>query len=162
MRPFDPQRPLHVVLRSSRAKGEWSLLRHRDRIERLLDRQAHKWGIRIHRFANVGNHLHLLVSLGAPSARVGRPRLGETKFAQARARFSSFLRQFAGAVAFEITGASKSRPVGRFWDGLAFTRVVSWGREFESVMCYLVKNLFEAAGLWNRKRNPEWELGWGS
>jgi hypothetical protein len=134
------------------------MLRHRDQIESLLHRAARKYGIRVHRFANVGNHLHLVVSMGARESVGTDARIGETRYALARARFSSFLRQFAGTVAFAVTGASKSNPVGRFWDGLAFTRVLHWGREFEAGMRYLVKNLFEAAGLWNRKKHPDWEL----
>lgn len=137
------------------------MLRHVDLVEKWIQICARRYGVRIHRFANVGNHLHLLVSL-APESAVREPvRVGYTKFERARARFSGFLRELAGAIAFRITGASKSKPVGRFWDAPAFTRILHWGREFERGMIYLVKNLFEAAGLWNRKKNPHWEVGWG-
>ena len=142
-RPFDPRRPLHVVFRSTRARGEWSLLRprHRHSVERTLDSTAEACGIRIHRFVNVGNHLHLLLS--APN----------------RMAIRSFLRRFAGEVAMRVTGASKLNAIGRFWDALVYTRVVSWGREFDTVMRYLVKNVFEATGLWNRKKQSA-ELRW--
>jgi hypothetical protein len=161
-RPFDPRRPMHLVLRSSRATGEWSFLRprHRDRVDRLIARIAAKYGIRVHLFANVGNHLHLLVSMDLQKVnRTGAlPRIGQTHWALDRTRFSSFLRELAGAIAFAVTGAGKTRPVGRFWDGLAFSRVLHWGRDLESARRYAMKNLFEAAGLWNRKKHPDWEL----
>lgn len=165
-RPFDPKRPIHIVLRSSRAKGHWSMLRHKDVIEQRLDQLANKYRIRLHRIANVGNHLHLLVSLGPErnaqrSTRVARAlRIGETRYERSRARFSGFLRELAGTIAMAVTRASKIKPAGRFWDALAFTRMLHWGREFEAGMLYLVKNLFEAAGLWNRKKHPDWEIGW--
>jgi len=38
-RPLDPKRPVHLVLRSSRAKGPWSLLHPKNerRVRRVLD-----------------------------------------------------------------------------------------------------------------------------
>src|SRR5205814_2068237 len=63
MRPFDPRRPLHLVLKSSRAKGEWSMLspKHEGWIEREVERVARRFRVKVYRFVNVGNHLHLLV-----------------------------------------------------------------------------------------------------
>jgi REP element-mobilizing transposase RayT len=87
-RPLDPRKSVHLVLRSSRAKGAWSMGRsdNERKIQRLLNRQARRFGIRIYQFANVGNHLHLL--LRAPS----------------REAFRDFLRTFSGLVARLVTG----------------------------------------------------------
>ncbi|MEK6705182.1 MAG: hypothetical protein AABZ06_05290 [Bdellovibrionota bacterium] len=52
-----------------------------------------------------------------------------------------------------VTGAKKgsaltSNETGRgFWDHLAFTRIVHFGRDFENMGRYLIKNLFESAGV---------------
>src|SRR5262245_61664871 len=61
-RPLDPKRPLHLVMKSSRARGTWSMLHPQSArgVERLVRRVARKRKIRLYRFANVGNHLHLL------------------------------------------------------------------------------------------------------
>ena len=141
-RPFDPKRAIHLVLRSSRARGEWSFLSpsHSRKTERLIQFLADKNDIRIYRFANVGNHLHLLLR------------------AKVRRSFQTFLRNLAGAIASLVTGAKKSNPIGKFWDHLAYTRIVSWGREFKGLQAYLVKNLFEAAGLLNRNKKSELEV----
>lgn len=136
-RPFDRKQALHVVLRSSKAHGRWSMLSpcHSRPIHDLTHELARKRGVRLFRFANVGNHIHLLIQ--APS----------------RAVFQAFLRELAGTLAIVVTGAKKgnslnSNESGRgFWDHLAFTRIVSFGRDFENVMRYLVKNLFEAMGV---------------
>ena len=63
-----------------------------------------------------------------------------------------------------VTGARKGQavPMGRdvrretsdsapsvkrkFWDGLAYTRLVTWGRELNAVRAYLNKNGIEAIG----------------
>ena len=102
--------------------------RHCKRVESLVHTAARRFGIRVYRYANVGNHLHLLVQ-----TRKSRD-------------FQNFLRFLTGAVAFAVSGARKGNPIGRFWEKLAYTRIVSWGREFETVTAYFIKNLFEAAG----------------
>jgi len=138
-RPLDPKQAVHLVLRSSRAKGAWSMLspQHCDSIEGLVHQVAKKWGVRVYRFANVGNHLHLLLRV------------------RTRRAFQGFLRETSGAIAMRITGARKAHglkgdtaPSSRgFWDHLAFTRIVKWGRDYQGVARYLIQNLFEAHGV---------------
>jgi hypothetical protein len=60
-----------------------------------------------------------------------------------------FLREFAGRVANLITGAIKGRPA-KFWDGLVWTKIVEWGRQFKNVAKYVLLNLMEAAGVRDR------------
>jgi REP element-mobilizing transposase RayT len=134
-RPLDPKQALHVVLKSSLARGANSMLhpKHCDHIHDLTQRLAKRWGVRLYRYANVGNHLHLLVKV--PS----------------RAIWQRFLKQLAGGIAIIVTGAKKGaalsrNPSGRgFWDSLAFTRIIYFGRDFDRMCRYLIKNLFEAA-----------------
>lgn len=147
-RPFDPKQALHVVLRSSRARGTLSLLHpnHCNLIRDLMDRLKDRWGISVYRYANVGNHLHLLVR------------------AKSRSDWQGFIREFSGGIAMIVTGARKSHPLGRskvaglsdsaqrgFWDQLVFTRIVKFGRDFKSVATYVLRNFWEGAGVQVRK-----------
>jgi REP element-mobilizing transposase RayT len=138
-RPLNTRLPVHVVLRSSRAKREWSMLRSAvaARIRRTVHRQARRYDVRVYRYANVGNHIHLL---------------GQ---ARSRPAFQSFLRVVAGVTARIVTGARRGRPVGRFWDRLAYTRVVSWGCEFRCVGAYVQQNEDEARGLRPHERRVD-------
>ena len=131
---IDVKSPLHVVLRASRARAEWSMLKPKNRhhIDALTRRLSAKYKIKIYRFANVGNHLHLLVKTPEKTA------------------FKNFLRELAGQIAILVTGACKGNPVGRFWDLLAYSRVVSWIRDFKTVERYIIKNLFEAEGAYTK------------
>src|SRR5687768_13525122 len=90
-RPFDPKRPLHIVLRSSLARGEQSLLRARfeKRVKHLVYSSAERAGVRVYRYANSGTHLHLLIR------------------AKSREKLARFLRTAAGLIAREVTGAKK-------------------------------------------------------
>jgi REP element-mobilizing transposase RayT len=133
---MDPKQAMHIVLRSSRARGKWSMLHPRvqSHVDEAAQRIAERHGVRIYRYANVGNHLHLLVR------------------SRTRTAFKSFLRDLSGTIALIVTGAKKTSPLeGRFWDNLAYTRIVSWGREFKNLELYFIKNLFEAAGLLGKK-----------
>ncbi|MCC7443129.1 MAG: transposase [Bdellovibrionales bacterium] len=135
-RPLDPHRPVHVTLRSERARGRLSLLAPRVRftVKALALRAAARHEVRVLRFVNVGNHLHLLVK------------------ARSRESFQNFLRQTAGQVAQAVTGARKGAAAGssgqrRFWDALAYSRVVRSPREEVGLQKYFLKNLAETLGL---------------
>jgi len=129
-RPLDPKRPIHLVLKSSQARGPLSLLQPRraKRIQQLVEETAKRHQIKIYQFTNVGNHLHLLV---------------KTKN---RLHFQNFLRIIAGKIAILVTQAKKGQKKGRFWDGLSFTRVVNWGKDFTKLSRYFIKNELESFG----------------
>src|SRR6185436_14595537 len=126
-RPVSTRRPMHVVLTSQRARGPWSLRRHDRAVRDALREMAHRFGIVVYEHANVGSHLHLLVR------------------ARRRDAFQAFLRSFAGIVARRVTGARRGRPSGRFFTGLAWSRVVGWGRDYLGVRHYVFRNEIEGA-----------------
>jgi hypothetical protein len=141
-RPFDPKRPLHLVVRSSRAKGTWSMRQFSKAplIKALAYRLAERNQIKIYEYANAGNHLHLLLK------------------AKTREGFKKFLRTLTAIVARIVTGAKKGNPVGKFWDELAYTRLVNWGRHFFRGRYYVIQNRLEAAGVipyQDRKKKPQ-------
>jgi len=45
-----------------------------------------------------------------------------------------------------VTHARKGNPQGKFWDSLAFTRIVQWGRDFKRLTHYFLKNELESLG----------------
>jgi REP element-mobilizing transposase RayT len=147
-RPIDPKQALHVVMRSSKAKGQLSMLHPKNcnSIEKFVHKTAKRWGVRLYRYANVGNHLHLLIQVPTREA------------------WKRFSKELSGGIAQILTGARKGSALMRsqdpslpesakrgFWDHLVFTRIVSFGRDFKCVARYLIKNLFEAAGVPMRK-----------
>lgn len=122
---------MHLVLRAGRARGDLNMLRpaHRECIKAIVHARAAKFAVKIDHFVNVGNHLHMIV------------------ISKHRRLFKAFLRTITGLIARLVTGAKKGRKFsGKFWDALAFTRVVPWGRAFLRLRHYLIKNSFEATG----------------
>ncbi len=124
-RPVSTRRPMHLVLTSRRARGAWSLRRHDRAVRNVLRRMARRFDVRVYDYANVGSHLHLVLR------------------ARRREGFQGFLRSFAGIVARRVMGAERGRRCGRFFDGLAWTRVVSWGRDYWGLRHYVFRNQIE-------------------
>lgn len=129
-RPIDPKRAIHIVLKSNKARGACSLLQPKraKRIDDLIEKSAIRYKIKIYRFVNVGNHVHLLIKTSN------------------RIHFQNFLRTITGKIAILVTGAKKGQKKGKFWDGLTFTRVVNWGKDFEAMGRSLLKNQIESFG----------------
>lgn len=123
-------RPMHLVLRSTRAKGEWSFRRPRNEalINRIVDKFAVIYGVRVVSMANVGNHLHLQIKL---SNRFG---------------YRPFIRAVTSAIAMAVTGVNRwtknqenapgqrtRKKREKFWDYRPYTRVVE--RELVGEKC---------------------------
>ena len=166
-RPLIVRNPVHIVMRSLIAQEKLSMLHPRNtkRVSALVRKASRRFDVEIHRFVNVGNHLHLLVK------------------ARGKRHFQNFLRYLCGQIAMLITGAKKGRTVlkicgtprerqrfypnieipdtTRFWDSLVFTRLVSLGLDYDRVVNYLKINLLESFGLIERKKYKRTPRVWG-
>lgn len=115
-----------MILKSSHAKGRLSLLSRKVEVSQLVEAKASKYQIKIHRFENMGNHLHLMVSF------------------KSKKQMQDFMRVVSGLIARLVTGAQKGRAFGkRFWDHLVFTRIVTGRRDFAGLDHYFFKNEIE-------------------
>lgn len=131
-RPISTRKTMHLVLRSSQAKGIWSFLKpqNKAKIIQILKRFAFKYGIKIISAANVGNHLHLHIQIAN------------------RFTYKPFIRAVTGAIAMAITKTSRwSKLEKRFWDCRPFTRVVESLREFLNLRDYIRINKLEGQGM---------------
>src|SRR6185437_14652114 len=92
-RPISTKRPIHLVMRSSLARGERSFLRsgRARHVQRLVHELARRKGVRIYRFANSGNHLHFIV------------------LARSRESFRAYLRAVTGILARLTLGVERGR-----------------------------------------------------
>lgn len=134
-RPIAIKKTMHLTLRSSKAKGDKSFRYDKNRIKKIVKvvrEQAQKFGIEVYRFANVGNHIHMLVK------------------ASYRKGFISFLRAISGIIARIALGAergmAKLKEATQFWDQRPWTRIILTWTEFKKVKKYVEQNFNEAAG----------------
>lgn len=148
-RPLSTKFPMHLVLRSSMAKGEKSFLHpsRAQRIEKMVRRLGKQQGVRVLRYSNGGHHLHMLVL----------PR--------SRKAFHNFVRSISGVAARLSLGRErgKATPLSvsknfksdqnthkHFWDARPFTRIVKWGREFAVIARGLERKTDEVFTFWPR------------
>jgi hypothetical protein len=128
-RPLSTHESIHLVLRSSRAQGNWSFTRHRPQIHELTLRFARRYGVRVYSYANVGNHLHFHLKLSN------------------RFLYAPFIRALTGAIAMAVTGTSRWKPLkGKFWDYRPFTRVIRGLRAILGIRDYIQINQLEGFG----------------
>ena len=127
-RPLARGKWVHVTLKAPRARGKWSLLSPSNKfeVERIVRRQARKWGVTVSDFVNMGNHLHI-----------------KSRF-QYRQGFQNFLRSATALIARKVTKARRGRKVGRFWQGLAHTRILTSSLEILGLRGYFEANRLEA------------------
>lgn len=134
-RPISTKKAMHLTLRSTKAKGTRSFLLSHARalkIEKSIRTQANKFGVKIYRYANVGNHLHLLL------------------LASQRKGFINFLRSISGIIARIALGAEKGQAKlednSKFWDQRPWTRILAWMKDFKNVSNYVRQNFLESIG----------------
>jgi len=128
-RPLATKNTMHLVLRSTRAKGKWRFQATRDVWKPILNKFAVKYGVKILSLADPGNHIHLHI-----------------RFTN-RHTYKAFIRAVTSAIAMAITGASRWKKIDfKFWDRRPFTRVVIGRRGFLSASDYVRVNELEARG----------------
>lgn len=134
-RPISTRDSIHLVLRSSKAKGKWSFRapQNQQKIAAIVQRFAIKHHIKILSFANVGNHLHLHIQLLQLHS------------------YRKFIRAITSAIAMTITGVSRWKKSEqstspKFWDYRPFTRVVRSYKAVLNLKDYIEINRWEGFG----------------
>ena len=94
-------------------------------IAKLLPVKAKKFGVELKEFVNMGDHIHFEIRI------------------LNRRCFQNFLRSITSLIARHVTGARKGVRFGRFWEGLAFTRVVETSFEEWKLREYFIANRVE-------------------
>jgi REP element-mobilizing transposase RayT len=127
-RPLSAKKWIHLTMKSDKAKGQYSFLSAKNQIlvEQILKAKAKKFGVKIADFANVGNHLHLKIKI------------------QNRHTFQQFLKSVTTLIARKITNARRGHKFGRFWQGLAYTRILKSSLEELNLKGYFQANRVEA------------------
>lgn len=115
-RPLSSKKALHLVLKA----GKPVLYLHKAWIEKEIQRLGKKFQICVYKTAVNFDHVHFALRISS------------------RKNYISFIRSLTGILA---------RKLGKnLWKLLPFSRVVSWGRDFQKLLKYLEKNQKEAAG----------------
>ena len=126
-RPLSTKHPIHLVLRSE-LSGVFNPGNRS--LERLLRKTAEKFHIKIYDFALNWSHIHLVIRIRDRKDYVGFIRV-----------ITSLLVQHLGKK--------------RIFTLRPFTRVMSWGKDFQTALSYQVLNQLEALGFVSRKSKAQ-------
>ena len=107
-RPFASHSPLHIVFKSTKARGALSFkgFKNHTLVESTLKAQAKRHGVRLMSYVIMHNHVHIKAK------------------ASARRGMQNFLRRVGSIIAQKVTKARRGNPFGRFWDALVFSRLL--------------------------------------
>jgi REP element-mobilizing transposase RayT len=123
---------MHLVLRSTLARGAWSFVRggNRHLVESILAKHATAGGVEILNVGNAGNHLHLRLKLSS------------------KKQYLRFIRAVAGEIALKIKRLPNPQnpPQRGFWDQRPFSAVVAGARYVARLIDYVKINELEGHG----------------
>lgn len=135
-RPLTTKETMHLVLRSTKAKGEWSFKRPKNehKIQQIIHKFSIRYGVKIISMANVGNHLHFQIKLSH------------------RYTYKPFIRAITSAIMMAVTNASRwhkklASQSQKFWDNRPYTRFVQSFKAYLNLKDYIKINQLEGMGI---------------
>jgi REP element-mobilizing transposase RayT len=113
----------------------------------LIKKNSQKFQVTVYEYAIQGNHMHLLVKARSREDLQNFFRVLAGHTAQKILKEYP-LKQNAGGAPDQAKTRAPRKPgcmknQRRFWSYLIYSRVVSWGREFKTVLAYIQKNTLE-------------------
>jgi putative transposase len=138
-RTLDTKNSMHLVLRSSKAVGDFSFSKeiNKRKVANLFRKFGIKYGVKLQSVAYAGNHIHCQIRLSSRHA------------------YKPFIRALTSAIAMAITSCNrwtkKTKDKLKFWDYRPFTRVVKGYRALLTLKDYLQINRLEGYG-YNRSQ----------
>ena len=175
-RPLSTKDFLHVVLRSSKAKGSHSFRNPKNlkKIETILRNQAKLSRITLDRFSINSNHLHLLISFkrrefyfqfvravsGLIARLVLRSERGPAFDSLSKTKSSELTKSARKTAASDRSTETQeiTKTVAGFWDARPFSRIVKWGKSYFTLARYILRNELEALGFIKYQRGPRMDF----
>jgi len=136
-RPLSTKKPIHLILKCS---GKSVFNPSHRKLENLIRHQANKYGIKIYEVALNWSHVHLLIKLPSRDAYVAFIRTITSLIVSYLSKTKNNLKETKH---INLKGLFDLRP---------YTKILSWGKQFKTVVEYVELNTLEALGLIARKK----------
>ncbi len=125
-RPIETQNGMHLILRCGLSRQGFSLRTYVNIINAYILKFSNQFDVRVYKHSVNSNHIHILLKVSS------------------REDFKRFIRSVSASIAVSIKAQYEYE--GPFWQDRPFTRVITWGREYNGVKNYVVQNFKEATG----------------
>jgi REP element-mobilizing transposase RayT len=117
-RPLSTKAPIHLVFKSLKYK----IFNPRQKIiQQLILAESKRFGIKIYDFAVNWSHIHMIIKI--PS----------------RGAYKKWIRSLTSQLVQKLSAHLKQNLVGLF-DLRPFTKIISWGRQFQRALRYQIYN----------------------
>jgi REP element-mobilizing transposase RayT len=127
-RPIAVKKPMHLILKTTKLSPFNPTNRN---LEKIIKSHALRFGIKIYNFAINNNHIHMVMKLPTREA------------------YFAFIKTVTAAIVSYLSKAL-SKDLRGLFDLRPFTKILSWGKQFETAMDYMILNQQEALGLIKR------------
>ena len=117
--------------------------------------EAKEYGVKIYRMAVPGNHVHLVLRITNRETYKTFIRVLTSKIASHVMDYRSFEEFTQNLTTEEIQGRGQ-----KFWQFRSFTRILAWGRDFQTCCDYVIQNTLEALGFVEFKPRHEHYAKW--
>lgn len=126
-RPLSTKEPMHLILKSSNARGKYALNPSNGKMSALIYRMAFRFNVKIYSVAINWSHAHFIIRV------------------KDRKSYNGFVRALCGAMVLLLKA-----PKG-FFDLKPYTKIGTWGRQLKNWTNYAIKNQMQAAGLLSKE-----------
>ncbi|MGE3681269.1 MAG: transposase [Bdellovibrionales bacterium] len=148
-RPLSSTEAVHVVFRSSWARGENSLLKtyNKNPVIGIIRSVTHRYRVRIYRLAVASNHVHLILKFGSRDLYKAFIRVVTGRIANHVMKSNSFKDFIQTVLSSGLAHLDEIQGKGqRFFQFRPFSRVLHWGRDYRTCCDYVTQNELEAIG----------------
>lgn len=153
-RPLATKNSIHITMRSDLAKCQRSLMKHKNLIRKVVLKASKRFEIKVYRYAICGNHLHFLIKGSYKSDIQNFFRVVAGHIAQGVLKLYPLTHdelrktQWGGVHAAQIIPKKPClKNQRKFWALLLYSRIITWGKEFQTVSKYILQNTLEALNL---------------
>jgi len=143
-RPLSTKKPIHLILKCS---GKSVFNPSNRKLENLIRNQANKYGIKVYEVALNWTHIHLLIKLPSRDAYVAFIRTVTSLIVSFVSKSKSFISKANG-----VNLKTKALDLKSIFDLRPYTKILSWGKQFQRVVEYVELNTLEALGLIMREK----------
>jgi len=138
-RPLSTKKPIHLILKCS---GKSVFNPSNRKLEKLIRHQASKYGIKVYEVALNWSHVHLLIRLPSREAYVAFIRTVTSLIVSFVSKSKAFVSKTNG-----VNLKTKDLDLKSIFDLRPYTKILSWGKQFQRVVEYVELNTLEALGL---------------
>lgn len=127
-RPLSTKSPIHLVLKSKKAKGRLAFVNHRSHLEKCISIISKRYGVIIYEKALNFNHIHMVLRLKSIDS------------------YHAWIRILTAEIVKILSERTRS-DLKEFFTHRPYTKIISWGRQFKAAINYQILNQMEVVGL---------------